>query len=85
LFGGSRIKIDPQGLSTETNLARGPALTIEQQVTGKLTLTYTTNVSQTSQQIIQAQYNISQNVSIVGIRDQNGVVSFDVKIRHRKK
>jgi translocation and assembly module TamB len=85
LFGGSRIKIDPQGLSTETNLARGPALTIEQQVTGKLTLTYTTNVSQTSQQIIQAQYNISQNVSVVGIRDQNGVVSFDVKIRHRKK
>lgn len=85
LFGGSRIKIDPQGLSTETSLARGPALTIEQQVAGNLTLTYTTNVSQTSQQIIQAQYNISKNVSIVGIRDQNGVVSFDVKIRHRKK
>jgi translocation and assembly module TamB len=85
LFGGSRIKIDPQGLSTETNLARGPALTIEQQVTGNMTLTYTTNISQTSQQIIQAQYNISQNVSLVGIRDQNGVVSFDVKIRHRKK
>jgi translocation and assembly module TamB len=85
LFGGSRIKIDPQGLSTETSLARGPALTIEQQVAGNLTLTYTTNVSQTSQQIIQAQYNLSKNVSIVGIRDQNGVVSFDVKIRHRKK
>jgi translocation and assembly module TamB len=85
LFGGSRIKIDPQGLSTETNLARGPALTIEQQVTGNITLTYTTNISQTSQQIIQAQYNISQNISLVGIRDQNGVVSFDVKIRHRKK
>jgi translocation and assembly module TamB len=85
LFGGSRIKIDPQGLSTETSLARGPALTIEQQVAGNLTLTYTTNVSQTSQQIIQAQYNISKSVSIVGIRDQNGVVSFDVKIRQRKK
>jgi translocation and assembly module TamB len=85
LFGGSRITLDPQGLSTETNLARGPALTIEQQVAGNLTLTYTTNISQTSQQIIQAQYNISQNVSVVGIRDQNGVVSFDVKIRQRKK
>lgn len=85
LFGGSRIKIDPQGLSTETSLARGPALTIEQQVAGNLTLTYTTNISQTSQQIIQAQYNISKTVSIVGIRDQNGVVSFDVKIRQRKK
>ena len=85
LFGGSRIKIDPQGLSTETNPARGPQVTIEQQVTNDLTLTYSTNVSQTSQQIIQVEYNISRNVSIVAIRDQNGVVSFDVRVRRRKK
>jgi translocation and assembly module TamB len=85
LFGGSRIKIDPQGLSTETNPARGPQVTIEQQVTNDLTLTYSTNVSQTSQQIIQVEYNISRNVSLVAIRDQNGVVSFDVRVRRRKK
>lgn len=85
LFGVSRIKIDPQGLSTETNPARGPQVTIEQQVANNLTVTYSTNVSQASQQIIQVEYNLTRNVSIVGIRDQNGVVSFDVKIRQRKK
>ena len=85
LFGVSRIKIDPQGLSTETNPSRGPQVTIEQQVAGNLTLTYSTNVSQASQQIIQVEYNVSRNVSVVGIRDQNGVVSIDVRIRQRKK
>jgi translocation and assembly module TamB len=85
LFGVSRIKIDPQGLSTETNPARGPQVTIEQQVANNLTLTYSTNVAQASQQIIQVEYNISRNVSVIGIRDQNGVVSFDVRIRRRKK
>jgi translocation and assembly module TamB len=86
LFGVSRIKIDPQGLTTETSPTQtGPAVTIEQQVKDNLTLTYTTNVSQTSQQIIQVEYNVTRNVSVVGVRDQNGVVSFDVRIRRRKK
>ncbi|MBZ5705540.1 MAG: translocation/assembly module TamB domain-containing protein [Acidobacteriia bacterium] len=85
LFGVSRIKIDPQGLSTETSPVRGPQVTIEQQVANNLTLTYSTNVSQASQQIIQVEYNITRNISIVGIRDQNGVVSFDVRIRRRHK
>ncbi len=86
LFGVSRIKIDPQGLTTETSPTQtGPAVTIEQQVKNNLTLTYTTNVAQASQQIIQVEYNITRNVSIVGVRDQNGVVSFDVRVRQRKK
>jgi translocation and assembly module TamB len=86
LFGNSRIKIDPQGLATETSPTQtGPAVTIEQQVRDNFTLTYTTSVSQASQQIIRAEYNISKNVSVVAIRDQNGVVSFDVKIRRRKR
>ena len=86
LFGVSRIKIDPQGLNTETSSTQtGPAVTIEQQVKNNLTLTYTTNVAQASQQIIQVEYNITRNVSIVGVRDQNGVVSIDVRVRQRKK
>jgi translocation and assembly module TamB len=86
LFGGSRIKIDPQGLATATSPTQtGPAVTIEEQVKNNLTLTYTTSVSQASQQIIQAEYNLTRNVSIVGLRDQNGVVSFDVRVRQRKK
>src|SRR3984957_3514271 len=86
LFGVARIKIDPQGLTTETNpTARGPQITIEQQFANNLSLTYSTNVSQSSQQIIQGEYFFNRNVSAVGTRDQNGVVSFDVRVRRRKK
>lgn len=88
LFGISHIKIAPQGLNTETTPTQTtplPAVTIEQQVRDNLTLSYTTNVAQTSQQIIQGEYNITHNLSIVGIRDYNGVVSFEVRFRQRKK
>jgi translocation and assembly module TamB len=86
LFGVSRIKIDPQGLTTETNpIARGPQVTIEQQFANNVTLTYSTSVSQSAEQIIQGEYYINRNISVVGTRDQNGVVSFDVQIRRRKK
>src|SRR5580765_1420432 len=85
LLGISKIKIDPQGLSTETNPTRGPQVTIEQQISNTFTLTYSQNVSQASQQIIQGEYYIRRNISIVGTRDQNGVVSMDIKIRQRKK
>jgi translocation and assembly module TamB len=88
LFGISHIKIDPQGLNTETTPTQTtplPAVTIEQQVRDNITLTYTTNVAQTSQQIIQGEYNITRDLSIVGIRDYNGVVSFEVRLRRRKK
>ncbi len=85
LFGVSRIKIDPEGLSNETTLGRGPAVTIEQQVADNLTITYSTSVEYASQQVIQVVYDLPHNISIVAIRDQNGVVSFDLKIRRRKK
>jgi translocation and assembly module TamB len=86
LFGASRVRIDPQGLVTETNpTARGPQVTIEQQFANNISLTYSTNVSQSSQQIIQGEYYFTRNISVVGTRDQNGVVSFDVQVRRSKK
>lgn len=85
LFGVSRIKIDPQGLASATNIVHGPQVTIEQQVASNLTVTYSTNVSVASQQIIQVEYNVTRNVSVVALRDQNGVVSFDIRIRQRKR
>ena len=88
LFGISHIKIDPQGLNEETTPTQAsplPAVTIEQQVKNNFTLTYTTNVAQTSQQIIQAEYNFTHNISVVGIRDYNGVVSFELRARQSKR
>ncbi|MGA2352975.1 MAG: translocation/assembly module TamB domain-containing protein [Terriglobales bacterium] len=85
LFGASRVKIDPQGLASDTAVVRGPQVTVEQQVANNLTLTYSTNVSVSNQQIIQVEYNITRNISIVALRDWNGVVSFDFKIRRHRK
>jgi translocation and assembly module TamB len=88
LFGISHIKVDPQGLNAETTPVQPtpiPAVTIEQQVKDNITLTYTTNVAQTSQQIIQGEYNLTRDLMIVGIRDYNGVVSFEFRIRQRKR
>jgi len=85
LFGASRVKINPQGLASETAVVRGPQVTVEQQVVSNLTLTYSTNVSVSNQQVIQVEYNLTRTISIVALRDWNGVVSFDFKIRHRMK
>jgi hypothetical protein len=62
-----------------------PRLTIEQQVANNITLTYITDVARTNYQTIQAEYNLNRNVSIVAVRDWNGIVSFDVRIRQRKR
>ena len=35
--------------------------------------------------LLPGEYYFTRNVSAVGTRDQNGVVSFDVRIRRRKK
>jgi translocation and assembly module TamB len=83
IFGVSRIKIDPQVAGVENSgYAR---VTVDQQISNKITLTYITNVSQSAQQIIQFEYNVNRNVSIVAVRDQNGVFSFDVRLRQRKR
>ena len=83
IFGVSRVKIDPQVGGPENN--PNARLTIEQEVANKVTLTYITNLSQSAQQVVQLEYNINRDVSIVALRDQTGVVSFDVRIRRRKR
>jgi translocation and assembly module TamB len=83
LFGVSRLKIDPNvGGPLNSGLAR---VTVEQQISNNLTLTYISNLNQSSQQIIQFEYNINKDVSVVGMRDQTGVLSFDVLLRKRHK
>ncbi|HYA95776.1 MAG TPA: translocation/assembly module TamB domain-containing protein, partial [Terriglobales bacterium] len=57
LFGAGRIKIDPQAGGIENN--PNARVTIEQQVSDKVTLTFITNVAQSAQQIVRMEYNIN--------------------------
>ena len=83
LFGLSRIKIDPQVGGADNN--PNARITLEQQISNNVTLTYITNLSQSAQQILQVEVNLNRKVSIVGVRDQNGVLGFDLRVRTRKK
>jgi translocation and assembly module TamB len=83
LFGVSRIQIDPNvGLP---GLNNGERVTIEQQVTKDLTLTYITNTASSQYQIIQFEWAVGENVSIIGVRDPNGIVGVELRFRHRFK
>jgi translocation and assembly module TamB len=83
LFGASRVKIDPQFIGSENNPSA--RVTIEQTINNNITFTYITSLTQSAETVIQVEYNIDKNVSIVAVRDQNGVLGFDVHIRRRKK
>jgi hypothetical protein len=54
-------------------------------VSSNVTLTYITNLTQAAQQVIQFEYNINSQLTVQAIRDENGVVSFDLLIRKRRK
>jgi translocation and assembly module TamB len=83
LFGVSSIRINPAVGGPDNNPSA--RLTVEQQVSNNVTLTYITNLTQSAQQVIQFEYNINSEYTVQGIRDENGVVSFDLLIRKRKK
>jgi len=86
LFGITRFRVDP-GLagvgSTGSEQNAAARITVEQQIARNLTITYVSNVSSTQQQVIQVEYNVDRNVSIVGLRDQNGTFGIDIKIKKR--
>ena len=82
LFGGSgKVKIDPAYVGTIG--ASSARITVEQQVTRQITVTFATSINTSAQQLIQLQYQLSDNKSIVVTRDENGVFSMVYKIRKR--
>jgi translocation and assembly module TamB len=83
LFGGGSVKIDPAFVGTLGNSAA--RITVQQQISPQLSVTFATNVNYTAQQLMQAQYDLTPNESIVATRDESGVYSVVFKIRKRYK
>jgi translocation and assembly module TamB len=83
LFGITNIKIDPlvQGI-TNSPQAR---LTLEQQISRDITVTYVTNLSQTSEQIFRLEWALSRQFSVVALRDDNGEFGIDFQYKKRFK
>ena len=83
LFGGSggSVKIDPAFVGTLGNSSA--RITVQQQLSQQITLTFATNVNSSAEQLIQVAYQLSPNVSIVAARDETGVFSMVYKLRKR--
>lgn len=81
LFGVGSIKIDPtyQGTLGETS-AR---ITVSQNIGKSVTAMFATNVNTSSEQLIQAQWNINQHLSVTAVRDESDVFSLVVKVHNR--
>ncbi len=81
-IGSSRVKIDPTMTGVD-NLPQA-RLTIEQQVSRDITLTYITNLNRTQEQIVRVQWDFSKKWSaITQVRDSNGLFGIDFQYRRR--
>jgi translocation and assembly module TamB len=81
LFGVGSVKIDPAFVGT---LGQSSArITVQQQLSRQITVTFATNVNTSAQQLIQVQYDLNHDNSIVVARDESGVFSIVYKLRKR--
>jgi translocation and assembly module TamB len=82
-FGSSRVKIDP----TLTGVEYLPQarLTVEQQVSKEITLTYITNLNRTEEQIVEIEWDFSRQWSFVATREASGLFGIDFTYRKRFK
>lgn len=82
-FGVTRIKIDPQ-LTGLDNIPQA-RLTLEQQVSKDITLTYITNLARTQEQIVRIEWSFSREWSALAVREENGLFGIDFQYKKRFK
>jgi translocation and assembly module TamB len=81
LFGVGSVKIDPTYVGTVgSSSAR---ITVQQNISRNVQVTYATNVNATAQQLIQAQVDITQSLSVLAVRDEAGVFSMVLRFHKR--
>jgi translocation and assembly module TamB len=87
LFGITRLRVDPglTPIASSSDQNAGARVTVEQQIARNLTIMYVSNVGSTQEQVIQVEYTVNRNISVVALRDYNGTFGIDIKIRKRFK
>jgi len=80
LFGGGSVRIDPTFVSGVGNATA--RITVQEPISKNATLTYATNVNSTAEQLIQGEWRMTPNFSVVAVRDESGVFSLIFRL-HR--
>jgi translocation and assembly module TamB len=81
LFGGGSVRIDPTFVSGVGNATA--RITVEEPISKQATLTYATNVNSTAEQLIQGEFRLTQDFSILAVRDESGVFSLIFRLHRR--
>jgi translocation and assembly module TamB len=81
LFGVGSVKIDPTYQSALGDTSA--RITVSQNIGKSVTAMFATNVNTSAQQLIQAQWNLSENLSLTAVRDEANVFSLTFKIHRR--
>ncbi len=81
LAGITSLTIDPQVGGAQGN--GGGRLAVQQRVTKNLFFTFSTDLTTSTGQIVQIEYQVSQKFAVSTIRDQNGGYTVQIKVHKR--
>lgn len=83
ITGFERFEINPH---TTASGSVSPGITVGKRLMGeKLIATYSTSVGSAGEHVVKLQYNLSNNFSLIGVRDELGSVGGDFKYRFEFK
>ncbi len=77
--GLSQLSVDPL-LGSNQGQSPGARVTVQQRVTGKIFVTFSTDATSTTNSVIKLEYQQTPKVSYSGTRDQNGGFGLDRRI-----
>ena len=84
ITGLDRFQVDPH-VSKITGTVE-PQVTVSKRLLGdKMFVTYTSSTGSSEEQIIKLEYFLNRSISLVGIRDERGIIGGDVKFRFEFK
>jgi translocation and assembly module TamB len=84
ITGLDRFQVDPH-LSRTTGTVE-PRVTVSKRLMGeKMFVTFSSSVNSAEEQIIKLEYFLNKNVSLIGVRDERGIVGGDVQFRFEFK
>ena len=82
VFGLSQFKIDPSVAGINGPTAN---VTLQEKIASNITFTYITDVRQTNSQTVRVQWDLTSNLSAVGLRDFNGNVSIQLLYKFKRR
>jgi hypothetical protein len=81
LFSIDRFRIDPYTIGASSSVTA--RLTVGKKISKRVFMLYSTNLTAQREDIVRLEWELTNDISIVGTRDEEGRVSLDVKIHKR--